>query len=49
MPVGNGAEEFWHAEVYHTGPWDTPDLGKLVTDVKWLVLPTTFGSLGEEC
>lgn len=47
ISVGNGAGDFWRTEVYQIGPWDTPDLGKLVTDVKWLVLPTTLGSLHE--
>jgi|GEM_PF-4117972 len=48
VPVGRGAEEFWHAEVYRIGPWDTPDLATLVTDVRWLIMPVTLGSVGEE-
>lgn len=36
-----GRGEFVSAEVYHIGPWDSPDLGGLVTEVRWLVHPDT--------
>lgn len=36
-----GRGEFVTAEVYHVGPWDTPDPGRLVTEVRWLVHPDT--------
>ncbi|PYE49457.1 MerR family transcriptional regulator [Deinococcus yavapaiensis] len=45
VPIGKGSEEFWHAEVYRIGPWDTPDLGQLLTDVRWLLEADTLGTL----
>ena len=41
--VQNFTGDFVTAEVFHIGPWDTPDLGKLMTDVRWLIRPGTLG------
>ncbi len=46
LPKGRGPEGCWHAEVYRIGPWDTPDLGQLLTDVRWLVKVDTLGTVG---
>lgn len=39
------AGEFLQQEVYHVGPWDTPDAGQWVTDVRWLVRQDNAGSV----
>ncbi|WP_027482555.1 MerR family transcriptional regulator [Deinococcus pimensis] len=43
---GRTAEDCLHAEVYRIGPWDTPDLGQLMTDSLWLLQVDSWGSLG---
>lgn len=37
--------EFLTQEVFHVGPWDTPDPGRWVTDVRWLVRQDDAGSV----
>jgi len=37
--------EFLQQEVFHVGPWDTPDAGQWVTDVRWLVRQDDAGSV----
>lgn len=40
-------EHVLYAEAYLVGPWDTPDLGRLQTEVRWLMRADTLGALGE--
>ncbi len=37
--------EFLQQEVFHVGPWDTPNIGQWVTDVRWLVRQDDPGSV----
>ncbi|WP_019588714.1 MerR family transcriptional regulator [Deinococcus apachensis] len=38
--------EFIAQEVYHVGPWDTPDPGRWETEERWLVRQDSTGSVG---
>lgn len=44
-PVQRVAGQFLTQEVFHVGPWDTPDAGRWVTDVRWLVRQDDVGSI----